>query len=139
MATQNIKVIERKPLRWWEKLYLPQVLAGMKITLGIMLRKPVTLKYPFERPVIPKGYRGVPTLVKDQNGREKCVSCQLCEFVSRSRAQVGQEKSRARRRARALKIFRQLDESSRERAFFFLTYEISSPRLRRNRKAARRA
>ena len=27
------------------------------------------------------GYRGVPTLVKDPNGREKCVSCQLCEFV----------------------------------------------------------
>jgi NADH-quinone oxidoreductase subunit I len=23
----------------------------------------------------------VPTLVKDPNGREKCVSCQLCEFV----------------------------------------------------------
>ena len=46
MATQNIKVVTRKPLRWWEKLYIPQVLAGMKITLGIMLRKPVTLKYP---------------------------------------------------------------------------------------------
>lgn len=81
MATQNYKVIPRKPLRWWEKLYIPQVIAGMKITLGIMLRKPVTLKYPEERPTIPKGYRGIPTLVKDQNGREKCVSCQLCEFV----------------------------------------------------------
>ncbi|MCD8283921.1 MAG: NADH-quinone oxidoreductase subunit I [Opitutae bacterium] len=81
MAIQNFKPVERKPLRWWEKLYIPQVLAGMKITLGIMLRKPVTLKYPEERPTIPKGYRGVPTLVKDQNGREKCVSCQLCEFI----------------------------------------------------------
>jgi len=30
---------------------------------------------------VPPGYRGVPTLVKDPNGREKCVSCQLCEFV----------------------------------------------------------
>lgn len=81
MATQNFKVITYKPLRWWEKLYIPQIIAGMKITLGIMLRKPVTLKYPEERPTIPKGYRGIPTLVKDQNGREKCVSCQLCEFV----------------------------------------------------------
>src|SRR5690606_3779404 len=34
-----------------------------------------------ERPDIPPDYRGVPTLVKDPNGREKCVSCQLCEFV----------------------------------------------------------
>src|SRR4029077_18774262 len=24
---------------------------------------------------------GAPTLVKDPHGREKCVSCQLCEFV----------------------------------------------------------
>lgn len=86
MATQNIKVVTRKPLRWWEKLYIPQVLAGMKITLGIMLRKPVTLKYPEERPNIPKGYRGVPTLVKDSSGREKCVSCQLCEFVCPAKA-----------------------------------------------------
>jgi NADH-quinone oxidoreductase subunit I len=34
-----------------------------------------------ERPTIPQNYRGVPTLVMDPNGREKCVSCQLCEFV----------------------------------------------------------
>ena len=46
-----------------------------------MFRKRVTLQYPEERPQIPKHYRGVPTLVKDPNGREKCVSCQLCEFV----------------------------------------------------------
>jgi NADH-quinone oxidoreductase subunit I len=28
----------------------------------------------------------VPTLVRDPNGREKCVSCQLCEFVCPPRA-----------------------------------------------------
>ena len=31
--------------------------------------------------LIAVNYRGVPTLVKDPHGREKCVSCQLCEFV----------------------------------------------------------
>ena len=35
-----------------------------------MVKKPVTLEYPDERPVIPDNYRGVPTLVKDPNGRE---------------------------------------------------------------------
>ena len=30
---------------------------------------------------MPEGYRGAPYLVKDQDGRTKCVSCQLCEFV----------------------------------------------------------
>ncbi|MCC5834100.1 MAG: NADH-quinone oxidoreductase subunit I [Opitutales bacterium] len=83
MAT---KVLERKPLSLAEQTYLPQILGGMKITLRNMFKPPVTLEYPDERPDIPEGYRGVPTLVKDPNGREKCVSCQLCEFVCPPRA-----------------------------------------------------
>ncbi|WOO39483.1 NADH-quinone oxidoreductase subunit I [Rubellicoccus peritrichatus] len=75
------KVIERKPLTFAEKTYIPQVLGGLKITLKNMFSEKVTLEYPEERPDIPDGYRGVPTLVRDPNGREKCVSCQLCEFV----------------------------------------------------------
>ena len=39
------------------------------------------MQYPEERWVVPEGYRGAPYLVKDQDGRTKCVSCQLCEFV----------------------------------------------------------
>jgi len=74
-------VVDRKPLTLAEKTYLPQIATGLKITMKHMLDKPVTLEYPDERPEIPENYRGVPTLVKDPNGREKCVSCQLCEFV----------------------------------------------------------
>lgn len=77
----NVKVLERKPLTWAERTYLPQILGGLKITLRNMFRRPVTVQYPEERPPIPPGYRGVPTLVMDPEGREKCVSCQLCEFV----------------------------------------------------------
>ena len=75
------KVLERKPLSFAEKTFLPQIATGLKTTLGNMFKKSVTLQYPEERPVIPDNYRGVPTLVKDPHGREKCVSCQLCEFV----------------------------------------------------------
>ena len=39
------------------------------------------MQYPEEKWVVPEGYRGAPYLVKDQEGRTKCVSCQLCEFV----------------------------------------------------------
>lgn len=76
-----IKKIERKPLTLAEKTYLPQIASGLKVTFKNMFRPAVTLQYPEERPEIPENYRGVPTLVKDPNGREKCVSCQLCEFV----------------------------------------------------------
>lgn len=76
-----VKVVERKPLSLAERTYLPQILNGLRITFRNMFKPKVTVEYPEERPPIPPGYRGVPTLVKDPNGREKCVSCQLCEFV----------------------------------------------------------
>lgn len=74
-------VIQRKPLSLSERTYLPQIVTGLKTTFSNMFKEKVTLQYPEEKPIIPKNYRGVPTLVKDPNGREKCVSCQLCEFV----------------------------------------------------------
>ena len=75
------KVVERKPLTLAERTYLPQVISGLMTTFRQIFKPNVTLEYPEQRPPIPPGYRGVPTLVKDPDGREKCVSCQLCEFV----------------------------------------------------------
>lgn len=75
------KVMPRKPLSFLERTYLPQILQGLKVTLTNLFRPKVTLEYPDQRPAIPQRYRGVPTLVKDPDSREKCVSCQLCEFV----------------------------------------------------------
>lgn len=77
----SVITLQRKPLTFAERTYLPQVAAGLWTTLKHLLRPKETLEYPEERPTIPPGYRGVPTLVMDPNGREKCVSCQLCEFV----------------------------------------------------------
>ncbi|MCW5548833.1 MAG: NADH-quinone oxidoreductase subunit I [Opitutaceae bacterium] len=73
--------VERKPLSLAERTYLPQIVSGLKTTFSYMFRPKVTMEYPEQRPELPSNYRGVPTLVKDPNGREKCVSCQLCEFV----------------------------------------------------------
>src|SRR4051812_12831390 len=73
--------VERKPLSLAERTYIPQILGGLRTTFRRMLQPTETLEYPEQRPEIPPGYRGVPTLVRDPHGREKCVSCQLCEFV----------------------------------------------------------
>jgi NADH-quinone oxidoreductase subunit I len=73
--------VKQKPLTLLERTYIPQIASGLKTTLKHMVAKPVTLEYPEQRPEIPPGYRGAPTLVRDPHGREKCVSCQLCEFV----------------------------------------------------------
>lgn len=73
--------IPRKPLTLAERMYLPEIASGLKTTIKHLFAPTITLEYPEQRPAIPAGYRGVPTLVCDPNGREKCVSCQLCEFV----------------------------------------------------------
>ena len=79
-------VVNRKALTFWEKLYLPAIVGGLKVTLKhayntLIQRKVVTMEYPEQKWTLPAGYRGAPYLVKDQDNNTKCVSCQLCEFV----------------------------------------------------------
>ena len=79
-------IVKRKELTFWERLYFPAILSGFKVTLRHFFRKKITMQYPEEKWVVPEGYRGAPYLVRDQDGRTKCVSCQLCEFVCPPRA-----------------------------------------------------
>lgn len=74
-------IVKRKPLTFWERLYLPAVFYGFKVTLRHFFKRKLTMQYPEEKWAVPPGYRGAPYLVKDPEGRTKCVSCQLCEFV----------------------------------------------------------
>jgi NADH-quinone oxidoreductase subunit I len=75
------KVVERRPLRWYEQVYLPAILSGLGRTFRQMFQPDITLEYPEERPELQDDYRGAPGLVRDEAGREKCVSCQLCEYI----------------------------------------------------------
>ena len=74
-------IVKRKPLNFWERLYLPALIGGFKVTLRHFFKRKVTMQYPEEKWVVPADYRGAPYLVRDQEGNTKCVSCQLCEFV----------------------------------------------------------
>ena len=79
-------IVKRAQLTWCERLYLPAIWGGFKVTWRhfyntVFKRGPVTMQYPEEKWVVPEGYRGAPYLVEDQEGNTKCVSCQLCEFV----------------------------------------------------------
>ena len=85
--------VVRPKLTFWEKFYLPQVVGGLAITfrhLANMLagKTKVVMQYPEEKwdQSLPAHYRGAPTLVTDEHGRERCVACQLCEFICPPRA-----------------------------------------------------
>jgi NADH-quinone oxidoreductase subunit I len=86
-------VVSRPKLTLAEKAYLPALMAGLGITIKHFLsvltgKRKVTMQYPEEKwdSHLPPYYRGAPTLVKDEHGRERCVACQLCEFICPPRA-----------------------------------------------------
>jgi len=85
--------VPRPKLTFAEIIYLPSVIAGLRITLAHFIKMfrgktHVAMQYPEEKwdSNFPAHYRGAPTLVADEHGRERCVACQLCEFICPPRA-----------------------------------------------------
>jgi len=80
--------VPRKKMTLAERAYLPEIARGLTTTIKHALRPGdrVTRRYPEEGSPLPERYRGVPALVADEDGRMKCVACQLCEFVCPSEA-----------------------------------------------------
>ena len=73
--------VQRPKLNIWERTYVPQILQGMWLTLKHIPQRKFTRQYPEVKPLLYGEYRGAPLLVRDPDGRVKCVACQLCEFV----------------------------------------------------------
>lgn len=66
-----------------------QVLAlinGLFIVLKHAFKRPVTLRYPEEKRILPKRSRGRHYLTKWEDGKERCVGCELCAIVCPSQA-----------------------------------------------------
>ncbi len=66
----------------WERLYFPEIIRGMSITMRAFFRPKFVRQYPEERWVPPPIFRGRPVLVvEDETGVERCVACGLCARV----------------------------------------------------------
>jgi len=90
---KRARIVSRPSLSFFERIYLGPVVKGLAQTLkhffGVMRdvfhwkdkKTAITMQYPEERWDFRDNFRGAPALVRDQSGREKCVACQICEFV----------------------------------------------------------
>jgi NADH-quinone oxidoreductase subunit I len=76
--THRSKVVSDKKMTFMEKLYLPAILNGMRITFGHLFRKKTTVKYPEVKREFSDVYRGRHVLKRDDEGRERCTACGLC-------------------------------------------------------------
>jgi NADH-quinone oxidoreductase subunit I len=65
-------------MTFWERIYFPAILSGMRITMSHFFRKPETVSYPDKKRPIAEVYRGQHTLKRDEIGAERCTACGLC-------------------------------------------------------------
>ncbi len=68
---------DERNLNFWERLYFPELFKGLGYSFGRMREEYYTQQYPEEQWYPPDSYRGRPVLV-EENGRPRCVSCNLC-------------------------------------------------------------
>lgn len=79
--TTRAKVAVNKKMTFMERLYLPAIIGGMRITLHHFFKKKVTVCYPEELRPFSAVYRGHHVLKRDENGAERCTACGLCALA----------------------------------------------------------
>lgn len=64
-----------------ERLYLPAIFSGLAITFRHMFKKKVTTFYPEQLRPMSENWRGLHSLKRDENGKERCTACGLCALA----------------------------------------------------------
>ncbi len=63
-----------------------ELVSGMAMTLKYMLKRPVTINYPYEKGPLSPRFRGEHALRRYANGEERCIACKLCEAICPAQA-----------------------------------------------------
>jgi NADH-quinone oxidoreductase subunit I len=79
--TDRAKSVDRRPMSFAERAYLPAIGKGLGITLSHIFKKKPTINYPeVKRPFSPV-FRGLHILNRDEENRERCTACGLCALA----------------------------------------------------------
>ena len=78
--SDNGNIVRKKDLKFLEKMYLPEIFKGLRMTIAEMFRPKFTVRYPEVKFKPQPSFRGRPVLVEEQ-GVERCVACGLCSRV----------------------------------------------------------
>lgn len=84
MSIENISLsgskvqVSNNKMTFVERLYLVNIVRGMFVTFKHMFKRPATIRYPEQTRVFSPVYRGRHTLMRDDEGKERCVACGMC-------------------------------------------------------------
>ena len=67
--------------RYFNSLFLLELMKGLYLTGRYMFRKKITVQYPEEKTPQSHRFRGLHALRRYPNGEERCIACKLCEAV----------------------------------------------------------
>lgn len=76
--TKRSAIATNKRMSLAERLYIPAILGGLKITFSHLFKKKATVRYPEQTRDHGRFWRGVHVLKRDEQGRENCTACGLC-------------------------------------------------------------
>jgi len=76
--TNRSKQVSNKEMTFSERMYLPAIVGGLRVTFSHMLRKGATIHYPEQVREHSAVFRGQHVLKRDAEGRENCTACGLC-------------------------------------------------------------
>ncbi len=79
--TNRSVAVNRSPMTLAERAYLPALAKGLRITLGHIFKKKVTISYPEQKRPFSPVFRGLHILNRDEEGRENCTACGLCALA----------------------------------------------------------
>jgi NADH-quinone oxidoreductase subunit I len=74
------KIIRKKDLTLFQKMYIPEIVKGLRMTIAHMFKPTFTSQFPEQQFKPESSFRGRPVLVTE-NGIERCVACGLCARV----------------------------------------------------------
>jgi NADH-quinone oxidoreductase subunit I len=76
--TNRSKVVVKKEMNFWERMYLPAILGGVVITIKHLFKRSSTIRYPEKTRELSAVWRGQHVLKRDDQGAERCTACGLC-------------------------------------------------------------
>ena len=76
--TNRSKQVSNKEMTFSERMYLPAIVGGLRVTFSHMLKKGATVQYPEQIREHSDVFRGLHVLKRDAEGRENCTACGLC-------------------------------------------------------------